>query len=78
MNRFLGLGRWEDESVMPLVGAETEWEELVIDRPACSLPLMPCPFYRISQYCCHADNTGGACPLLHRAQATDPPSVAPR
>jgi hypothetical protein len=70
MNRSLKVCRWEEDTSMPPAVVESEWEVLVIDRPACSLPLMPCPFYRIGHYCCHADNQGGACPLLHRAQST--------
>jgi hypothetical protein len=77
MNRSLELCRWEEERKMPPAGAETERQVLVLDRPACSLPLIPCPFYRIGRYCCHADNTDGACPLLHRAQSADLSALTP-
>jgi hypothetical protein len=64
MPRFVELCVWANDQPPSPAEATTDRETLLLQRPLCSVPHVPCAFYRIGQSCCHAENRHGACPLI--------------
>ena len=48
-----------------------ERHALLVNRPVCAVPRIPCALYRSGRRCCHADNTDGTCPLIDRASLAE-------